>query len=174
MPPPPASNPFALLGLPPRFDLNAAEINAAHLRRAAALHPDLADAAQDDDESSRLAAELNDAKHQLIDPERRANALLALLGGPSKEQNRSLPDGFLMHIMETREEVEAAAQSKDPQRVVAWNQWAQSQREEYTARVSELFRALSNPPTPAQLAAIRTQLNAWRYIERLIEQLDAP
>jgi len=31
---------------------------------------------------------------------------------------------------------------------------------------------VGDPPDPALLGEIRTQLNAWRYIERLIEQLD--
>ena len=35
-----------------------------------------------------------------------------------------------------------------------------------------MFQSLSSPPAAESLAEIRIRLNAWRYIERLIEQLD--
>ena len=38
--------------------------------------------------------------------------------------------------------------------------------------VNRLFDALGERPDAPALAAIRRELNAWRYIERLIEQLD--
>ena len=84
------------MGLARRFDITAAEIRRAYLQRAAAVHPDLAG-----DDAGEAAAALNRAKMVLENPERRANALLALLGGPAKEQDKSLPPGFLMEMMDT-------------------------------------------------------------------------
>lgn len=115
---------------------------------------------------------MNAARRALSDPERRASTLLAALGGPSKEQDRSLPDGFLAEILETRESIEAARLSADASSRQQWERWAEARRGEFIARVGQMFAALGPRPAGADLKAIRTQLNAWRYIERLIEQLD--
>lgn len=123
----------------------------------------------DADDAARAQAELNEARATLLDPERRANVLLALLAGPSKEQDKSLSPGFLAQMMETRESIEAAM--GDATQREHWVSWAQDQREQYKAIVSPMFaRALAGDTQV--LSAIRRELNAWRYIERLVEQLD--
>lgn len=169
-----SSNPFSLLGLPERFDLSPDQIHAAHLSRVATIHPDLnqQSAPGDVGDDGDPAAALNDAKRILENPESRANALLRLLGGPSKEADRSLPPGFLMDMMATREAIEAATKSRDSAEADRWRRWADAQRAQYSREISEVFHALPSSPSNADLAAIRTRLNAWRYIERLIEQLD--
>lgn len=158
---------FDALGLSPSFDLDEAAIRRAWLARAGQAHPDLAG-----DEGAPTAAELNEARATLAAPERRANALLARLGGPSKEDDNALPDGFLMEMMEVREELEAAHASGDPAQTQRLRDWADDQRATYIERVSGLFKALAAPPPPEALADIRRELNAWRYIERMIEQID--
>ncbi|MCC6661058.1 MAG: DnaJ domain-containing protein [Phycisphaerales bacterium] len=155
-------DPFAMLGLPRGFDLDPSEVDRAYLERAGAVHPDVA---AGDDDAARKAAALNHAKRVLEDPERRARALLALLGGPGKE-DRSLPPGFLMEIMETREHIEAA---RGPEERARWEAWAAERRREYQANVAGLFLRYAETGVPAR---VRMTLNAWRYIERLIEQLD--
>jgi molecular chaperone HscB len=166
-------DPFDVLGLPPRFDLDIAEIERAYFARSAALHPDVA--AGDDDAQRRMAV-LNQARRTLDDPERRANALLARLGGPASAQDKSLPPAFLMEMMEVREAVEEAVNEPDPARRrserMRWESWAEVQRLNSIREVTEMFQALGTSPAPDDLRAIRTRLNAWRYIERLIEQLD--
>lgn len=162
-------DPFEVLGLPPKFDLDAAAVQRAYLAKAAGIHPDLAFGAEDADIQS---AAINRAKAILADGERRANALLERLGGPGKSVDKSLPAGFLMDIMETREAIEAALATKDPGEREKWEAWAQGQREKYAERVGRLFDGLGDSRDPKTLRAIRQELNAWRYIERLIEQLD--
>lgn len=164
---------FDLLNLPPSFDIDPSRLQRAYLARAAQIHPDIAGGGGNDEEAARRSALLNEAKRTLENPERRADALLLRLGGPSREQERSLPEGFLMEIMETRMAIEEAIASGDPAERRKWEAWAEARRGEYIARVTELFNALPPPPPPPEaLRGIRTELNAWRYIERLIEQLD--
>ena len=157
-------NPFQALGLPQRFDLDPTAVERAYLARAARVHPDVVG---DEEEAAVQAARLNRAKAELLNDERRANALLVALGGPA--QDKSLPDGFLMEILETREAIESAVSSGDEAEREKWTRWAEEQRREYAARVGELFNAGTGPE---QLRAVRRELNGWRYIERLIEQLD--
>lgn len=162
-------DPFEALGLPRRFDLDLRRVRSAWLRRAAALHPDR-QGAGDEDEIARRAAVLNEAKRTLEDPEQRADALLILLGGPAREQEKSLPPEFLMEIMSVRESLEEAVASGDDDRVQEHERWAAEQREEMIRRVGEAFEALADPPDAQALRDIRVTLNAWRYIERMLEQ----
>jgi len=170
--PQPTADPYALLGLEREFALTRARIESAYLQRAAALHPDVS--GLDPDEAARASSDLNHAKHALLDPETRANTLLALIGGPGKSEDKSLPDGFLMGIMEIRQQIEAdlarIKASGDESKRTEWEGWAENWRAVAIERVRALFGAANDDP--GTLAQLRTQLNAWRYIERLIEQLD--
>lgn len=123
------------------------------------------------DDAANEAAALNRAKDQLLDAESRANVLLELLGGPTKEQDKALPPDFLMEMMETREEIESAMGSKDPVQIARWTAWAHEQREALSREVGEMFERLGAAPGRDELRAIRVRLNVWRYIERLVEQL---
>jgi molecular chaperone HscB len=166
-----AGDAFDSLGLEPRFNLDAEAIDRAYFARSATLHPDVAT----NPDAGREMAALNEARRTLADPEARADALLRRLGGPSREQERGLPEGFLGEIMELRQEIEAALASGDPAQRRRWQAWAAEQRLETIAEVGGLFAALApggGPVAPEALRAIRVRLNAWRYIERLIEQLD--
>jgi molecular chaperone HscB len=157
-------DPFDLLGLEPTFHLDRALLERAYLVRAASAHPDASG-------TDGSAAQINEAKRVLEDPERRANALLARLGGPSKEDNRDLPPGFLMEIMETREEMESLAQGDDAEGLARFRELALSRRSGHIDRIGRLFGELASPPTAEGLARIRVELNAWRYAERMIEQI---
>lgn len=164
------ADPFELLALSPTFEIDEAALQRAWLRRSAALHPDrVADPA----EAAAAMAHINDARDTLADPERRANALLARLGGPTKEQDNSLPPDFLTGMFAIREKMEEAVASSDPAERARFEQWAALRRAEFMKSVSDRFRALTVPPTNQSLRDIRCELNAWRYIERLIEQLDS-
>ncbi len=162
---------FDLLGLAPTLDLPRDAIERAYLTHARRLHPDLVGSdprAQND--AQQRSSDLNRAARTLRDPEARANLLLARLGGPTKESDRSLPDGFLAQILETRMEIESTR--GDPAARTRWEAWAQDQRAQYQKRCTALFAALGPVPDGKARQAIRRELNAWRYIERLIEQLD--
>lgn len=164
---------FARLGLPRRFDLDRSTIERAYLSLAGAAHPDaLGTPGLADDPSDASSSDLNRARQDLLDPESRATILLALLGGPSKESDRSLPDGFLMEMMDVREQMEAAAAARDAAELDRWRDWAEEQRAGHARAVGELFKQVERDgPRPESLKAIRTRLNAWRYIERMLEQI---
>lgn len=164
-------DPFDLLGVPARFDLDPAELERRYLGAASALHPDVA--SPEDPEAAARSAALNDARAILTDPERRATALLTRLGGPLPNEEKSLPPDFLAEIMEVRESVEAALASGRPDQTDRWRTWARQRRREFVAWASAAFAALGQSPDAGALRDIRRRLNAWRYIERLVEQLEA-
>jgi molecular chaperone HscB len=164
-------DPFALLGLPRAYRLDAGQLQSAYLRRSAALHPDRISDPLLQAEAARQAAMINDARAILGDDESRANALLSLLGGPAKEQDKSLPGGFLIEMMQVREDMESVLASDGPAERSRLEQWAQSRRDEYSQHVGALFENALRAPEAETLREIRRTLNAWRYIERMIEQL---
>lgn len=170
---------FDLLGLSPRFDLPPGSLQSAYLALSAKLHPD---AMGPDPQAEARSAALNEARRVLENPESRADLLLRRLGGPGKEQDRSLPQGFLLEMLEIREQIDAAIASGDPDAVGQWDDWAARRRTGHIAEVSRLFsRALplasggeataATAADPLILSAIRAELNMWRYTERLMEQL---
>jgi DnaJ-domain-containing protein 1 len=175
--PPPKDDPFAILGLPRTLALTSEQIQRAYLLRMASAHPDAQSDAStntgldDNDAASLAAARLNDARQTLAHPERRAIALYTLLTRdaahtqPDPKADAALPPGFLMEIMSTREEIESAVAAADRPQIERWRAWAMAQRADYLAAVGALLDARNFP-------AAKQQLNAWRYIERLIEQLD--
>lgn len=168
-------DPFALLGLARRFELNPADLQSAYLRRSAALHPDRLLDPLEQAQAAVEAARINDARAVLADGEQRANALLRLLGGPAKELDKSLPDGFLVEMLEVRQEMEQRLQTGDLAERQALEEWAQGQRAQFRKVVGDLFAAVAHDGSaqnPDVLRQLRMQLNAWRYIERMIEQLD--
>ncbi len=168
---PSTPDPFDCLGLPPVFDLDARRVESAYLSRALLAHPDAAPADPSPPAPGGDIASLNVSRQTLLSHERRANALLARLAGPSSDQLKDLPPGFLAEILETREAIDDVIATGDPGERARWSLWAGEQREDYRRRVGAMFAALASPPNPRALAAIRVELNAWRYIERLIEQL---
>jgi len=165
-------DPFATLGLPRAYAVDRAALQRAYLTQAARWHPDRFSDLLQRRHAEQRSAEINAARVCLEDDEHRADALLAMLGGPGKSDDKSLPDGFLMEILDVRSELEAAMQSGDATRKADVQKWADVQRAEYRDRVASLFAQAGEPPDKATLNAIRRELNAWRYIERLIEQLD--
>jgi len=160
-------DPFARLGVEPRFDLDAATVDAAHRRLLVRLHPDRLSDPVEQAEAARTMALVNAARTTLLDDERRADALLRRLGGAAKEEDRSLPDGFLIEMMERREAMEEALAGGDPAERAKFVAWA---RDERTARLKAIAALLQGGDSDA-LSEARLEMNALRYVERMAEAL---
>lgn len=167
-------DPFAVLGLSRRYDVDSATVQHAYLEKSAALHPDaVGTGTVETSDAEWASAELNRAKQIMDDPEQRAIALWKLLGGGrgTGEEDKSLPPGFLMQMMEVREELEAAQASGDAAQLAQWEAWAEAQRAEYQRRVAGIFALTTVSTDPIHLRQIKAELNAWRYVERMMEQI---
>ena len=172
---------FDILALPPRFDLKPGEIQRAYLALAAQAHPDSNNAGTDladglEGEADAVSAALNAAKDLLLDDEARANLLLARLGGPAANQDRTLPPTLLMEMMEKRTEFEEAKARGDASAMATLRAWADAQRDARVAVVGGLFAevdaaAAQGVVVASQLKQIRVELNALRYLERMLEQV---
>ncbi len=109
-------DPFATLGVEPRFDLDLAAVEKTHRELSRALHPDryVSAGASERREALGKAVEVNEAWRILRDPIRRAEALLVARGVTIAEGSEPQADPeFLMEMLEQREALDEAKQAKD-------------------------------------------------------------
>lgn len=158
---------FGLLGLTPRFDVDAQALERAFFERSKELHPDRfanAPAAERVAALSKSRA-LNDAYQTLKKPVARAEYLLAQ-AGVTIGDNERLDPTFLMEILELREELAEArhaGKTADVERMQA----------DMLARRKAVLEALPALFQTNDLPAIKTQLIVLRYLDRYLEECDA-
>jgi molecular chaperone HscB len=163
-------DPFDLLGLEPLFDLDLEKMRSRVRRRVAACHPDLCLDPFQQEESTRLSARLNQARELLESHEARANLLHARFGGPSAQLDGSLPPDFLMEILDIRMRLEEAIESRDEVELLALKTWAMDERARLKSEVALGLEQMSNGEDVGTV--VRGHLNIWRYIERMLSQLE--
>ncbi len=163
-------NPFDLLDLPLCYPLDRRELDRRMRRAAAKLHPDRATDPIVSAENAARLAEMHAAADLLRDDLKRADRLIDLWGGPDAAGEKSLPEGFLEEMLEIRMDLESALDAGDGQGVERLESWA---RQEWEARQDAVATLLQGdePPTKASRSAARRELNRWRYIQRMLEQL---
>lgn len=173
-------NAFAVLGMPLKYAIDRGVLHRQYLSRAAGAHPDGVMADDVDESGYETIAVLNRARAVLEDPEKRAVELLNVLCARasvvlSSAERRTLPPGFLQEMLEVREQMNADLGTGDAAMSARWSQWAGEKRAEHERAVGELFAGLSDDrPDPTTLRRISVELNAWRYVERMIEQMHEP
>ncbi len=162
---------FEVLGVEPRFNLDTDALERRMLALSSELHPDrFTDPLDQADAAERIAA-VNGAYRALRDPATRAAALLAvrgdgLRGGAVPGDDKALPPELLMEVMEVREALEEAEAAGDAAELARLRAWAEGERDGRLAEVGRLFKR-----EPVDAAAVRVQLNALRYAERMLEQM---
>ncbi len=109
-------NHFELFGLPARFAVDAAALEARYRELQREVHPDRFAAAPDAERrmSMQLATRVNEAYQVLKSPLRRAVYILQLRGvDPKFETNTAMPSEFLMEQMSWRERIEAGSEKPE-------------------------------------------------------------
>lgn len=161
---------FDILGLPASFDLSEAQVRRAYLARIGSLHPDSGDPGA----GESLVARLNAARDQLASGLARAEVLRTRLAPQGHRPAKDLPEGFLGEVLELREEAEKAVTEKDEAARQHWLRLALGRRAEFEARVAGIFRSTGGGRGGGALQELDREINAWRYIERLITRLEHP
>ncbi|MGB0766796.1 MAG: Fe-S protein assembly co-chaperone HscB [Phycisphaeraceae bacterium] len=162
------SDPFALLGLPRRFSVDESALRRAFLEASASCHPDRFTDPIEQAEAVESMSRVTDAYRVLTDPELRAKALLGLSGLELAADRDKLPPALLMEVMEVREELEAATESGDSAELDRLRRWASEQR---TGHLDRLATLLDGELDAEKAKAARLELNALRYIQRMLEQM---
>ncbi|HEX6882757.1 MAG TPA: iron-sulfur cluster co-chaperone HscB C-terminal domain-containing protein [Planctomycetota bacterium] len=171
-----APTPFEAFGLEPGFVLDLAALRRRHLALSRELHPDMH--ARAEAETRRRAedgtAALNAAYQVLADEDRRADWLVRALGGPGEDQERAMPQEFLLEVLEWNEKIEEARSaptgSAERARLDALVPALESERARRRAAVGECLTPLPPAGAPA-LRRARQELNALRYLERALTEV---
>jgi molecular chaperone HscB len=169
---------FERLGLPRRFLLDDAELERNYLARSRQLHPDFHHHASTAEQhaSIELTARLNQAVQILRDPFRRAEYLLQVEGGPSAAEQKDLAHDFLEEVMDLRMQIEELKETEpqgSPQRLQLAKDLA-DRRDRLLADLAGEFETLGNASGRREqvLRRIRTTLNAMKFLQNLIRDLD--
>jgi molecular chaperone HscB len=155
---------FERLGLPHGFAIDPALLERNYLERGRAVHPDHTG---NDPASLEASAALNESYVVLRDPFRRAEYLLALAGGPSPSAVSQPPAEFLEEMLELRMQIEEA--KGDPEARAGFERSLLARRGQL---VDEAGRELSQPPERDRLTQIRQTLNAAKFINGLLRDLN--
>jgi len=157
-----------MLGVERRFVVDEPALRHVFLKASAEHHPDRFVDPIEQAEAVERMSQLTDAYRVLSDPELRAKALLALSGLELAEDKDKLPPDLLMEVMEVREQMEAAIESGDQAALDRLRKWASEQRAGYLEKLEALF---AGELDQAKASAVREQLNALRYMQRMLEQM---
>jgi molecular chaperone HscB len=162
-------DPFATLGIAPRFDVDLGAVERAHRELSRTLHPDRFVGAGQRERTIALAkaVEVNEAWRIVRDPIRRAEALLRLEGVVLSEGAQPKQDAeFLMEMLEQRE---ALSDAKRERNLTAVRRMAGS----IETRVRDVERALSEGFARGEKEALVAKLGELRFYRRFLDEVSA-
>ena len=163
-------NPFALLGVESRFDLDLGALEKTHRELSRALHPDKFAQANASERRAALekAAAVNEAWRTLRDPIKRAEALFRMHGIAVGEDNepKSTPT-FLMEVLEMREELAEARQKKDLAKVRKLGDAMKLRLQSAQKKLADGFAEKMDP------LALLPALGEMRVYKRFLDEVDA-
>lgn len=158
------SDHFALLGLPPRFNLDRAALDAAYRALQAEVHPDKfanADAATQRQAMER-ATLVNEAYATLKAPVGRGRYLLQQAGIDAFDPaNTRMPAAFLLQQIDWRERLEAALAAGDYGALEALETEIAARSRAHEAQLAELL------DTRRDYAVATDCLRELRFLEKL-------
>jgi len=166
-------DPFELLGIERRFDVDIAALEKRHRELSRALHPDKFAGAGASERRAALekAASVNEAWRIVREPIRRAEALFRLAGIPVGEDNepKSTPM-FLMDVLEHREALADARAAKDLAKVAALGA---AMRERAVAAEKRLAGGFASASSAAEVEKLLPLLGELRFYKRFLDEVAA-
>lgn len=172
-------DPFEMLGVARRFDLDLATLEKTHRELSRALHPDKYASAGASERRSVLekAASVNEAWRTVRDPIKRAEALFALAGIRVGEDNepKSTP-AFLMEVLEQRESLSDARAAKDLVKVHAIGDTMGKRARETEQKLAQGFAAAlgadrSSGSDRSAVEKLVPLLGELRFYKRFLEEV---
>jgi molecular chaperone HscB len=174
---PAEASPWELLGLERSFPIDRKALEKRRLALSRRMHPDFFANGTDEERAraERGTSALNAAWEVLSDDARRADRLVRDLGGPRESEERQMPQEFLMEVLDWNEAIEEArlAGPGAPERaeLAGLRATLAAERARVLAEVAGLLRPLPEPRSP-DLVTVRRHLNAVRYFDRALREID--
>lgn len=171
-------SPFELFGWPLSDEIDARELHKRFLRFSRLTHPDFfaAESAATRALAERNSARLNEAREILSDDVRRADWLVRHLGGPDENDERQMPKAFLLEVLEWNEILEEAKHAEPGAPVLAQiDELEQELRANRAETIDAIHAKLAPLPErgSAALRDVRRDLNAVRYVDRALGEIEA-
>lgn len=163
---------FELFGLQPAYQIDQTELRRKYLALARSIHPDVA--GRDTEEVRQRAlshsSHLNRAYETLRDPVSRAEYLLNLAASQAGQmvQDRGVPGPLLAEVMTLRERIDEAQDRGDRSALAALRREIVARRDHFVRLIEKLSQSLDDPAIQTEL---RSQLNAIKYWNNLLDQL---
>ncbi|MCU0654067.1 MAG: Fe-S protein assembly co-chaperone HscB [Polyangiaceae bacterium] len=174
-----ALDPFALLGIPPRFDLDIEATERRFRELSRVVHPDRFAGAGAHERRQALgrSIDLNDAWRKLRDPISRAEALLRAQGVEVSEASQPrASQALLLDFMELREQLAETRASRDVAAARLLAAEVQGREGAVLRRLSEGFTRLAEA-SPAERGPLAASLlegvGELRYVRRFLDEVRA-
>ena len=165
---------FELFGLDRAYDIDTALLEERYFNLARAVHPDRlrSGASEVAQLSLRTMSSVNRGRALLLDPAQRAEYLLDLAGGPDAATRKQVPQEVLTDALFLREEIAEAQAGHDVEALARYAANVHARFDETLSRAADLARAL--PGDDATRTGLRAVLNAVRYYQKMLEQVQPP
>ena len=173
---PSGASPFEVFGVPAEYDLDVGALRKRLLKLTRFTHPDFhgtrGEAAVQLAEAN--TAHINEAFAVLSDNLTRADWLVRSLGGPTEQDERQMPQAFLMEVLEWNEILEEARsgdlQESERNRLESLGADLRETRDTSLQQIADQLTPLPQEGA-ANLTEVRRTLNALRYLDRALGEL---
>ena len=167
---------FKVMGLPHCFEIDSEELENLYQRLSLGMHPDFFGEAPEKQKrlSEKSSVMLNAAYSTLREPASRARYLLLLLAREKNLQTDALPEGFLQEMFIFQESLDEMLESGDQSALCKMNEDLQNRHTFNESNYGALFKKFENSPENHEiLQHLQTQLNAERYLRRLLDRINS-
>ena len=167
---------FKVMGLPHCFEIDSVELENRYQRLTLGMHPDFFEAAPEKLKSlsEKSSVILNAAYSSLREPASRARYLLSLFAREKNLQTDTLPEGFLQEMFTLQESLDEMLESSDQSDICKMNENLQNRYASIESNYASLFKKFETSPENTEiLQQLQTQLNAERYLRRLLDRINS-
>ena len=167
---------FKVMGLPHCFEIDSVELEDLYQRLTLEMHPDFFGAAPENQKrlSEKSSVMLNAAYSSLREPTSRARYLLSLFAREKNLQTDALPEGFLQEMFTLQEELDEMLESCDQSDLSKMNEDLQNRYASIESNYATLFKNFKTSLDNTEiLQQLQTQLNAERYLRRLLDRINS-
>ena len=167
---------FKVMGLPHCFEIDLVELENRYQRLTLGMHPDFFGAAPENQKrlSEKSSVMLNAAYSSLREPASRARYLLSLFARGKNLQTDALPEGFLQEMFTLQESLDEMLESSDQSDICKMNENLQNRYASIESNYASLFKKFETSPENTEiLQQLQTQLNAERYLRRLLDRINS-
>ena len=152
------------------------ELENRYQRLTLEMHPDFFGAASEKQKrlSEKSSVMLNAAYSSLREPASRARYLLSLFARGKNLQTNTLPEDFLQEMFTFQELLDEMLESGDQSALCKMNEDFQNRHTFIETNYVALFKKFETSPENHKiLQQLQTQLNAERYLRRLLDRINS-